>query len=63
MISALMSDTGFHLPTLDIFGCDENHSMDSDHFIAGIDRTAATLRKELGKRNHIFCYVNRICPL
>lgn len=63
VISALMSDTGFHLPTLDIFECDENHSMDSDHFIAWIDRTAAILQKEHGRRSHIFRFVIQICSL
>jgi len=53
VISALLSDAGFHRPSLDIFECDENHSMDSNHFIAWIDRTSAILRKELGKGSYI----------
>jgi hypothetical protein len=52
-ISALLSNSGFHLPSVDIFECDENHSMDSNHLVAWIDRTSHTIRKELGKTNHI----------
>jgi hypothetical protein len=52
-ISALLSNSGFHLPSVDIFECDENHSMDSNHFVAWIDRTSHTIRKELGETNHI----------
>ncbi|CAF1609520.1 unnamed protein product, partial [Didymodactylos carnosus] len=48
-ISALLSNSGFHLPSVDIFECDENHSMDSNHFVAWIDRASHTIRKELGK--------------
>ena len=48
-ISALLSNSGFHMPSLDIFECDENHSMDSNHFTAWIDRTSSIIRKELGK--------------
>ena len=48
-ISALLSNSGFHLPSLDVFECDENHNKDSNHFIAWIDRTSSIIRKELGK--------------
>ena len=48
-ISALLSNSSFHLPSFDIFECDENHNMDSNHFTAWIDRTSSIIRKELGK--------------
>ncbi|CAF4085892.1 unnamed protein product [Rotaria sp. Silwood2] len=47
-ISALLSESGFHKETIDIFECDENHSMDPRHFLGWIDRTASLLREELG---------------
>jgi len=47
-ISALLHESGFHKETIDIFECDENHNMDSKHFLAWIDRTAFLLRKQLG---------------
>ena len=61
-ISALLSNSGFHLPSLDIFECDENHSMGSNHFVAWIDRTSHTIRKELGKTNHILYLPHSMHP-
>jgi hypothetical protein len=49
-ISALLSESGFHKQTIDMFECDENHSMDTRHFLDWIERTASLLRKELGNR-------------
>ena len=63
VISALLSDTGFHLPTVDTFECDENHSMDSNHFIRWVDQTSSMLCKELGARGRIFCCVNESASL
>ncbi|CAF2118264.1 unnamed protein product [Rotaria magnacalcarata] len=48
-ISGLISVNGFHLRSLDIFKCDELHSMDNTHFVAWMDSTASTLRSEHGK--------------
>ncbi|CAF2126676.1 unnamed protein product [Rotaria magnacalcarata] len=48
-ISGLRSLNGFHLRSLDIFKCDEVHSMDNNHFVASIDSAASTLRSEHGK--------------
>ena len=48
VISALISNSGFHLPSIDIFECDEDHSMDSKHFVMWVDRTSSLLRKQLG---------------
>lgn len=50
-ISALLSELGFHQPTIDMFECDENHSMDTRHFLDWTERTASFLRKELGNKN------------
>ncbi|CAF4177646.1 unnamed protein product, partial [Rotaria sordida] len=52
-ISALLSLNGFHLRYLDIFKCDEVHSMDSNHFVAWMDSTTSTLRSEHGKTTKI----------
>ena len=49
VISALLSNSGFHLPSLDIFECGENYNMNSNHFTTWIDRTSSIIRKELGK--------------
>ena len=47
VISALMTNSGFHVPSIDIFECDEDHSMNSNHFVRWIDRTSSLLRKQL----------------
>ncbi len=47
-ISALLSESGFHKETIDMFEYDENHSVDTTHFLNWIDRTASRLREELG---------------
>ncbi len=44
--------SGFHKETIDMFECDENHSMDSRQFQIWIDRRAFLLREEHG--NMIF---------
>ncbi|CAF4615356.1 unnamed protein product [Rotaria sp. Silwood2] len=48
-ISALINENGFHHPSIDIFKCDQEHSMDSMHFIQWISRTCSKLRKEFGR--------------
>ncbi|CAF3356720.1 unnamed protein product [Rotaria sp. Silwood2] len=48
-ISALMGPSGFHASSIDIFECNEDHNMNSAHFLTWIDRTTSLLRKELGK--------------
>ncbi|CAF3865788.1 unnamed protein product [Rotaria sp. Silwood1] len=52
-ISALLSQNGFHLRSLDIYKCDEVHSMDSNHFVTWMDSAASTLRSEHGKTTKI----------
>jgi len=47
-ISALISPSGFHLPTIDIFKCDADHNMCSDHFVKWIEKTCFILRQEHG---------------
>jgi hypothetical protein len=61
-ISALLSNSDFHLPPSDIFEYDKNHSVDSNHFVAWIDRTSHTIRKELGKTNHIVYLPHSLHP-
>lgn len=64
-ISALLSNSDFHLPSVDIFQCDENHNMDSTRLIDWIDQTSQTIRKELGRTYTsihsflLYSYINR----
>ena len=48
-ISALWTDSSFHLPAVDIFEYDQNHNMDSEHFLNWIERTLSLLRRQLDK--------------
>ena len=43
-----MSDSGFHIPSIDIFESDQNHNMDSEHFLNWIEQTSCLLRRQLG---------------
>ena len=47
-ISVLISENGFHLPSVDIFKCDQDHSMDATHFIDWVSRNCSLLRQEHG---------------
>ncbi len=47
-IFALLSESGFHKQTIEMFECDENHRMDAKYFLGWIDRTTSLLREELG---------------
>jgi hypothetical protein len=47
-ISALISENGFHLSSVDIFKCDQDHSMDASHFVDWVSRTCSLLRQEHG---------------
>jgi desulfoferrodoxin (superoxide reductase-like protein) len=40
---------GFHLPSVEIFGCSKDHSMTSMHFIEWIKKTEFRLREDTGK--------------
>jgi hypothetical protein len=48
-ISALFNENGFHYPSIDMFKCDQEHSMDSIHFIHWIGQTYSRPRKELDR--------------
>ncbi|CAF1572647.1 unnamed protein product [Rotaria sp. Silwood1] len=48
-ISALINENDFHHPSADMFKCNQEHSMDSMHFIRWIGETCSKLRKELCK--------------
>jgi hypothetical protein len=48
-VSALISVIGYHIPSVDISACTEEHNMDSTHFLSWLDSTCATLRKEIGE--------------
>lgn len=43
-ISAIVSEQGLDKHTVDIFRCDEEHAMNSNHFIEWLHKTAAHLR-------------------
>ncbi|CAF1583685.1 unnamed protein product, partial [Didymodactylos carnosus] len=43
-ISAMISSADFHLPSVDIFECNEVHSMDSSRFVRWLWETSCTLR-------------------
>ncbi|CAF2104471.1 unnamed protein product [Rotaria magnacalcarata] len=45
-ISALLGENGFHLASVDIFKCQEEHNMDGDHFLQWMLQTALFLRLE-----------------
>jgi len=47
-ISALISENAFHLPTVDIFKCEQDHNMDGKHFVEWISTTSSLLRQEHG---------------
>lgn len=47
-ISAIISENAFHLPTVDIFKCEQDHNMDGNHFVEWISRTSSLLRQEHG---------------
>ncbi|CAF1293209.1 unnamed protein product [Adineta ricciae] len=52
-VSALIDVSGYHIPSVDIWTCTEDHNMDSTHFITWLDSTCATLREEIGKIERI----------
>jgi hypothetical protein len=43
-ISAMINENGFHKESVDIFTCDEDHSMNSIHFINWVEKAASHLR-------------------
>jgi hypothetical protein len=49
-ISAMISEAsgGFHRPSVDVWTCDVDHSMNSERFISWIDKTAEQLRTAHG---------------
>lgn len=45
-ISAMINSHGVDIDTVDIFSCDEDHSMNSSHFIEWLRKAAAHLRQQ-----------------
>ena len=43
-ISAMINEAGFHKESVDIFTCDEEHSMNSIHFTEWVEKAASYLR-------------------
>ncbi|CAF3487448.1 unnamed protein product [Rotaria sp. Silwood2] len=52
-VSALIDVKGYHIPSVDILTCTEEHNMDSTHFLTWLDSTCATLREEI---DNATCY-------
>ncbi|CAF1352201.1 unnamed protein product [Rotaria sordida] len=52
-VSALISVKGYHIPSVDIWSCTEEHNMDSTHFLSWLDSTCATLRDEIDEKGRI----------
>ena len=52
-ISAMNDENGFDNDLIDIFDCDTNHLMNSDHFVQWIERAAFGLRKKFGSSRRI----------
>ena len=48
-ISALINPNGYHLNSVDIFLCSDEHNMDNDRFIKWISDTSLKLRVLHGK--------------
>ena len=44
-ISVLLSDATFHIPSADTAESDQNHNMDSEHFLKRIGQTCLLLRQ------------------
>ena len=59
-ISALISENGFHLPSVDVFKCDEDHSMNGNHFVDWISRTSSLLRQEHGNITFLLISIQSI---
>ena len=43
-ISGMINEAGFHKEYVDIFACDEEHSMNSTHFTEWVEKVASYLR-------------------
>ena len=52
-ISAMIDENGFLNNSIDIFDCDTNHPMNSDHFVQWIEGAAFGLRKKFGSSRRI----------
>ncbi|CAF3706780.1 unnamed protein product [Rotaria sp. Silwood1] len=53
-ISAMINNHGVDIGTVDIFSCDEDHLMNSSHFIEWLGKAAEHLRQ-------LYCESTRIC--
>ena len=51
--SAMIDEHGFNKGSVDIFDCDTDHSMNSDHFIQRIEDAVFGLRKKSGPSRRI----------
>ena len=61
-ISAMIDKNGFYLPSVDIFDCSKDHSMNSSYFSEWIEKTAFRLREDNGSlfsNNSFFIFVSQ----
>ena len=49
----MIDENGFDNDSIDIFDCDTDHSMNSDHFVQRIECAAFSLRKKFGPSHRI----------
>ena len=57
-IGLMINENGFDLSSIDIFDCDFDHSMNSDHFVEWVKRAASRLRNQFDQASRI-CIIIR----
>ena len=56
----MIDENGFDNDTIDIFDCDTNHSMNSDHFVQWIERAACGLRKKFRPSRRVLIVIDNV---
>ena len=54
----MIDENGFDNDSIDIFNCDNNHSMNSDYFVQWIERAAFGLRKKFGPSRRVLIVID-----
>ena len=54
----MMDENGFDNDSINIFDCDTNHLMNSDHFVQWIEGAAFDLRKKFGPSRRILIVID-----
>ena len=60
VISAMINKAGFQKKSVDIFTCDEEHSMNSTHFTEWVEKTASYLRFLHGPISRIAIIIDNV---